>query len=91
MFAFPTVLFPLQLIFNGRLSDFTFFLEFLLEKEMAAHSSVQWRIPWTEEPGGAAIYGAAKSQMQLSNTHTHTHTHTNRTYVIIKMQKGILY
>ena len=25
-----------------------------LEEEMAAHSSVLvWRIPWTEEPGGA--------------------------------------
>ena len=27
--------------------------EDLLEKEMAAHSSIlTWRIPWTEEPGG---------------------------------------
>ena len=27
--------------------------EDLLEKEMAAHSSIlAWRIPWTEEPGG---------------------------------------
>ena len=23
-----------------------------LEKEMATHSSIAWRIPWTEEPGG---------------------------------------
>ena len=28
-----------------------------LEKEMATHSSIlAWRIPWTEEPGGAT-YG----------------------------------
>ena len=27
--------------------------EFLLEKEMATHSSIlTWKIPWTEEPGG---------------------------------------
>ena len=42
-----------------------------LEKRMAAHSSIlAWRIPWTEEPGGAAVYGAAKSPTQLSNTFT---------------------
>ena len=42
-----------------------------LEKGMAVHSSIlAWRIPWTEEPGGAAVYGAAKSLTQLSNTFT---------------------
>ena len=26
---------------------------YILEKEMATHSSIlAWRIPWTEEPGG---------------------------------------
>ena len=41
------------------------------EKGMAVHSSIlAWRIPWTEEPGGAAVYGAAKSPTQLSNTFT---------------------
>ena len=30
----------------------------LLEKEMAAHSSIlAWRIPWTEEPGGLQSMG----------------------------------
>ena len=34
-----------------------------LEQGMATHSSVlAWRIPWTEEPGGATVYGVAKSQ-----------------------------
>jgi len=26
--------------------------EYPLEKEMATHSGIAWRIPWTEEPGG---------------------------------------
>ena len=35
-----------------------------LEKEMAAHSStLAWRIPWTEEPGGLQSMG-----LQESNT-----------------------
>ena len=34
---------------------------------MAVHSSIlAWRIPWTEEPGGAAVYEAAKSPTQLT-------------------------
>ena len=33
-----------------------------LEKEMAIHSSIlAWRIPWTEEPGGATVHRVAKS------------------------------
>ena len=29
---------------------------------MAAHSSIlAWRIPWTEEPGGATVHGVTKS------------------------------
>ena len=36
-----------------RLNDFTFTFHFhALEKEMATHSSVAWRIPGTGEPGG---------------------------------------
>ena len=37
-----------------RLSDFIFTPHFhALEKEMATHSStLAWKIPWTEEPGG---------------------------------------
>ena len=39
-----------------------------LEKEMATHSSIlAWRIPWTEEPGGATVHSVAKSQTWLSN------------------------
>ena len=42
-----------------------------LEKEMATHSSIlPWKIPWTEEPGGATVHGVAKSWTQL-NTYMH--------------------
>ena len=39
-----------------------------LEREMETHSSIlAWRIPWTEEPGGATVCGVAKSQTSLSD------------------------
>ena len=43
-----------------RLSDFTFNFHFyVLEKEMAAHSSIlAWRIPETGEPGGLPSMGS---------------------------------
>jgi len=28
------------------------------EKGMATHSSIPWRIPWTEEPGGLSSMGS---------------------------------
>ena len=35
---------------------------------MAPHSStLAWKIPWTEEPGGAAVHGVAKSWTRLSD------------------------
>ena len=42
-----------------QLSDFTFTFHFhALEKEMATHSStLAWRIPWTEGPGGLPSMG----------------------------------
>ena len=34
-----------------------------LEEEMATHfSGLDWRIPWTEEPGGLQSIGVTKSQ-----------------------------
>ena len=42
--------------------------EDLLEKEMATHSSIlAWKVPWTEEPDTAAVYGVAKSRTRLSD------------------------
>ena len=33
---------------------------------MAKHSSILvWRIPWTEEPGGATVRGVTRSRTQL--------------------------
>ena len=41
-----------------------------LEEEMATHSSIlAWKIPWTEEPGGATVHGVAKSWTRLSTWH----------------------
>ena len=52
-----------------QLSDFSFTFHFhVLEKEMAAHSSVlAWRIPGTAEPGGmhSPVYGVAQSRTRL--------------------------
>ena len=40
-----------------------------LEKEMATHSStLAWKIPWTEEPGGLQSL-VTKSWTQLSDFH----------------------
>ena len=65
----------------------------LLEKEMAAHSSIlAWKIPWMEEPG--RLHGVAKSQTRLSDfthsltpapQHTHTHTHSFLSSIIISL------
>ena len=45
-----------------RLSDFTFtFYSYALEKEMATHSStLAWKIPWMEEPGGLQSMGSRR-------------------------------
>ena len=41
---------------------------------MAPHSStVAWKIPWTEEPGG--LHGVTKSQARLSNFTFTFHCH----------------
>ena len=44
------------------LSDFTFTFHFhALEKEMAPYSStLGWKIPWTEEPGGLQSMGSLR-------------------------------
>ena len=43
-----------------------------LEKEMATHSSIlNWRIPWTLEPGGLQSMGVTKSWTELSDYHFH--------------------
>ena len=40
----------------------------LLETAMAPHSStLAWKIPWAEQPGGLQSMGSAKSWTRLSN------------------------
>ena len=45
---------------------------------MAPHSStLAWKIPWTEEPGGLhAVHGVAKSRTKLSGFTFTFHFHT---------------
>ena len=45
-----------------RLSNFTFIFHIhALEKEMATHSStLAWKIPWTEKPGGLQSMGSLR-------------------------------
>ena len=39
-----------------------------LEKGMATHSSsLAWRIPWTEEPGGLTVHVVTKSWTRMSD------------------------
>ena len=43
-----------------------------LEEGMATHFSIpSWRIPWTEEPGGATAHRVAKSQTRLKQLSPH--------------------
>ena len=45
---------------------------------MAPHSStLAWKIPWTEEPGKAAVHGVTKSRTRLSDF-TFTFMHWRR-------------
>ena len=42
---------------------------------MAAHSStLAWRIPQTEEPGGLPFWGRKESDTTKATEHAHTHT-----------------
>ena len=48
----------------------------MLEKVMAPHSStLAWKIPWTEEPGRAAVHGVSKSRTRLSDFTFNLHFH----------------
>ena len=44
-----------------------------LEEGMATHSSIlAWRIPRTEKPGRATVYGVSKSQTRLKQLSMHS-------------------
>ena len=54
--------------------------EDLLEKGMATHSSIlSWRIPWTEEPGGAQSIGGCK-ELDLTEVTEHTGAQFSTSY-----------
>ena len=45
-----------------------------LEKEMATHFLLAWRIPWTEDPGRLQSMGLQESDMtDRLNHHRHSH------------------
>ena len=47
-------------------------LEYPLEKEMATYSSIlEWKTPWTEEPGGLQCMGLQGVGHDLVTEHTH--------------------
>ena len=52
------ILSPLSLLlFSNQTDNYSFLVNFL-EKAMATHSStLAWKIPWTEEPGGLQSMG----------------------------------
>ena len=41
------------------------------EKEMAIHSSIAWKIPWTEEPGGLQSAGLQRGGHNRVTGHSH--------------------
>ena len=50
--------------------------EYLLEKEMATHSStLAWEIPRTEEPGRLKSIGLQRARHNWAGTHTYIHIH----------------
>ena len=47
-------------------------MSFVFKRFGAIHSRMlAWEIPWTEEPRGATVHGAANSQTPLSDQHFH--------------------
>ena len=48
-------------------------LEDTLEKRMATHSSIAWRILWTEEPGGLQSMGSQRGGHDVPDVVEGTH------------------
>ena len=63
-----------------QLSNFTFTFHFhALEKVMAIHSStLAWRIPWTQEPGGLQSVGSLRVRHDFSER---LHFHFSLSYI----------
>ena len=57
-----------------------------LEEGMAIHSSIlAWRIPWTEEAGGAWFIETQKSRSQLKQLSMHAHKNDNKNPQFVKL------
>ena len=55
-------------LYSGHIRTFIIHQVSSLEKAMAPHSStLAWKIPWTEEPGGLPVHGVTKSWTRLSD------------------------
>ena len=45
---------------------------------MATHSSsLAWKIPWTEKPGGVTVKGGGKELNMAERARARAHTHTH--------------
>ena len=62
-----------------------------LEKHIATHAStLAWRIPWADKPGGLQSMELQRDTTEATNTHTHTHI-GNTGLRFIANQRGTLY
>ena len=58
-----------------------------MEQEMATHSStIAWRIPWKEEPGGYSPWGHQESD---TTEHAHTFTFTFFLFNYLKAEASL--
>ena len=55
-------------------------LEDPLEEGMATYSSIVWRIPWTEEPGGLQSIGSQRVRHNRSDLAQHNLKYKNSDY-----------
>ena len=75
----PSIMYYLLLIFLSihpstiyylSIHLFIIYISIILEKEMTTHSSIlAWRIPWTEEPGGATVVGSQRVRHDWVTNH----------------------
>ena len=55
-----------------------------LEEEMATHSStLAWKIPWTEEPGGLQSAGSQRVRHHWGKWRMHAHIHMHDTWMCL--------
>ena len=61
-----------------------------LEKHMATHAStLAWRIPWADKPGGLQSMELPRDTTEATNTHTHTHTLVTLVLDLLQIKGGL--